>query len=124
MACVSTEPKIDRIRYILCCLILGLQIGGVIFARFSDLRYFCWAPNDQHTEYQIDAVVNGRRLTGEEINARYRIPAAGYDERSYAHAWNKLLAYELTYGSEPVVQINMKYRVNGKEWRKIAWKKP
>lgn len=124
---MSTAQYFDRLKCIICCLIISLQISGVILARFSDLRYFCWAPNDQHSEYRIDSIViNGRRLSTKEIEARYlrnTKRASGFDERSYAHIWNIILAYESIYSNESRIQIRMKYRINGKQWKEITWNK-
>jgi hypothetical protein len=110
-------------------LILGLslllfQVGAIVYARFVPARYFCWAPYDMQTEYQVSVRVNGRPLSAREIRERYRRPARGVDNRSVQHVIDIFEQTEQRYHGRDPAEIVMRYRVNGHregEWR---WPKP
>ena len=61
------------------CLLL-LQIVSVVHARFVTSRWLAWAPNDYALSYKIQAQVNGRELSTDEIGKRYHLPAEGVYE--------------------------------------------
>jgi hypothetical protein len=94
--------------------ILAFQLAMIVYARFVPSRYFCWAPYDVQTEYWITTVVNGRKLSTREIQARYRRPHHGTDNRSPQHVIDILQGYEKKYGSNDHAKVTMRYRVNGK----------
>ena len=100
---------------------LGFQVFMIGYARFVDSRYFCWAPYDIQTEYRLNVTVNGRPLTAKQIQARYKRPRAGADNRSPRHVIDILQGYEETYGRNDRAEIVMKYRVNGKEEQEWRW---
>jgi hypothetical protein len=95
--------------------ILAFQLAMIVYARFVPSRYFCWAPYDVQTEYWITTVVKGRKLTAREVQARYRRPQHGTDNRSPQHVIDILQGYEEKYGSSDHAEVTMRYRVNGKE---------
>jgi hypothetical protein len=95
------------------CALLAFQLGAVVYARFVDSRYFCWAPYDTQTDYAIEAAAGGRPLTAEEIRARYRRPAKGTDNRSPRHVQDILSGVETRYRADDPTEIVMRYRVNG-----------
>src|SRR5260370_26790045 len=100
--------------------LLLFQMAMIVNARFVRARYFCWAPYDIQTQYKLEATVNGHRLNGKEVRARYRRPQTGTDNRSPQNLIDILQGYEETYGRNDHAQIVMRYRVNGKEeqtWR-------
>jgi len=101
--------------------ILAFQLAMIVYARFVPSRYFCWAPYDVQTEYWISTVVNGRKLTRDEVRARYRRPQHGTDNRSPQHVIDILQGYETRYGRNDRAEVTMRYRVNGKEERLWQW---
>ena len=108
-------------RTIIGVSILVFQLAMIVYARFVPSRYFCWAPYDVQTDYQITTVVNGRRLTDSEIRARYRRSPRGTDNRSPQHVMDILQGYEERYGRKDHAQVTMRYRVNGKEEQLWRW---
>jgi len=100
-------------RLSLACLLLALELAGVIRARFVDTRWFCWAPHNQITEYTIAATVGGRPLSDAEVLARYRLPARGLDDRSYHNVLEIVRLAEERYHPGDNVQVTVTCRVNG-----------
>ena len=95
------------------------QLMMIAVARFSPLRYFCWAPFDAISRYSIRAFINGKELTSGEIAARYRMPAVGRDNRAIENLKDKFRQYEETYGRTHPAHLVMRYRTNGikkEEW--------
>lgn len=105
-------------RTVIGVAILAFQLTMIVYARFVPSRYFCWAPYDVQTDYWITTIVNGRKLTAREVQARYRRPQHGTDNRSPQHVIDILQGYEETYGRNDHAQVTMRYRVNGKEERR------
>jgi hypothetical protein len=101
--------------------LLAFQVFMIGYARFVPSRYFCWAPYDIQTEYKLEATVNGKRLNGKQIQARYHRPKQGADNRSPQHVIDMLQGYEESYGRGDRTEIVMKYRVNGKEEQEWRW---
>jgi hypothetical protein len=100
--------------------ILLFQLVMIGYARFVPSRYFCWAPYDIQSEYQLDVSVGGRELTSAQIRNRYRRPRQGVDNRSIQHVMDIVQQYEETYGAADHARVVMKYRINGKaeqEWQ-------
>ena len=62
-------------------LLLAAQLGGIAYSRFTPLRYFCWAPFDQQTQYTLAVELGGESLSPGQIQGRYRRPATGSDNR-------------------------------------------
>jgi hypothetical protein len=91
------------------------------YARFVPSRYFCWAPYDMQTDYELDVAVNGRKLSPPEIRRRYRRPQKGSDNRSVQHLIDILQGYEERYGHGDRTAIVMRYCINGKELREWRW---
>jgi hypothetical protein len=101
--------------------LLAFQVFMIGYARFVPSRYFCWAPYDTQTDYRLDLSVNGKKLTAKQIQARYKRPKAGSDNRSPQHVMDILQGYDETYGKADRAEIVMKYRVNGREEREWRW---
>jgi hypothetical protein len=99
--------------------LLLFQIGAILYARFVPARYFCWAPYDMQTDYELQVMVDGRTLTPAEIRGRYRRGAKGTDNRSAQHVIDIVQGVEerRREGAEVV----MRYRVNGGEKRTWQW---
>lgn len=83
-------------RLVLAAALLLAQVGAIAYARFTPLRYFCWAPYDEITVYRIEARLGDRELSEEEIRRRYGIKAAGRDNRSSHHILHALRQAERT----------------------------
>lgn len=101
------------VRTAVLSLIFGAQVMGIVSARFLQTRYLCWAPYDQITFYRIEAEMGGRSLTPSAIGARYRLPAAGRENRSIHHVLRAIAQFESTYGGGDSVRARVVYRVNG-----------
>jgi hypothetical protein len=101
------------IRPLVLAFVFGAQIAGIVHARFADTRYLCWAPYDQISFYRIEAEHRGAALTPAEIATRYRMPAAGRENRSIRHVLQAVAQYEATYGRGDAVTARVVYRVNG-----------
>jgi hypothetical protein len=61
---------------------LILQLCSVVYARFIPEKFFCWAPYDEHTNYQIKVNINGKDLSRSEIRSRYNYLSKGWELRS------------------------------------------
>lgn len=105
-------------------LFLLLQLGSVIYARFTQRRYFCWAPNDYVVEYQLEVKVHGQRLSPEQIRARYQIDPGHFwkVEHPAEHLIDNLAQYEKTYGRNDGAELRLTWKYNGHpELRKWQW---
>lgn len=103
-------------------LLLAAQLVLIVTSRFTPARYFCWAPFDMQTDYQLTVTLAGRTLTPQEVRARYRRPARGTDNRSVQNLIDILQGYEEQYAGANKASIVMRYRINGKEERE--WRYP
>jgi len=104
--------------------LLVFQLGAIVWARFVPARYFCWAPYDMQTAYEVVVRCDGRELTPREIRERYRRSAKGVDNRSVQHVIDIFQQTELRYHPQDRAEIVLRYRVNGRgngEWR---WPNP
>ncbi len=107
-------------RLLICVAVLLFQIGAIIHARFVPARYFCWAPFDMQTEYQVEVKLGGRALSPREIQQRYRRGAKGVDNRSVQHVIDIFQQTEERYHAGDPAEIALRYQVNGHingEWR-------
>jgi len=108
------------VRALIGILLLGFQVAAIAYARFVPSRYFCWAPYDMQTDYQVDVWVNGRKLEPREIRERYRRAARGTDNRSLQHVIDIFQQTEERYHQGDRALIAMRYLINGHirgEWR-------
>ncbi len=104
--------------------ILLFQVSAIIYARFVPARYFCWAPYDSQNDYLIEAVVNDRVLSRDEIRGRYKKRAKGADNRSIQHIKDIIIGYETSYGADENAQVSLSYSVNGGEEQSWQWPRP
>lgn len=102
-------------------VLLGAQVIGIAAARFAPERYFCWAPYDEITRFEIAVTIDGRRLSPAEIRARYRLPDSERDNRSYANVIAVIAQFERTYGAADQARVEFSYRVNGGAPRQWQW---
>lgn len=103
------------------CFLLGIQVVGIGAMQFSDLRYFCWAPYDEITEFEISVVIDGHELSSEAVMQRYRLPHGSRDNRSWAHVPAAIAHYERTRGRGDGAVVEYRYRVNGGSARLWRW---
>lgn len=106
-------------RYAAIAILLA-QAVTMVWARFTPARYFCWAPYDMQTDYQLEVEVGGRKLTPAGIRQRYRRPAQGTDNRSVQNLIDILEGVERQ--SAEKASIVMTYRINGKQ--EHVWRHP
>jgi len=108
-----------KIRVFIGVIFLLLQVGSIAYARFIPERFFCWAPYDSHTKFEVVVTINGKTLTAEETVARYKYKMRGWEQRSIDNIFSLISQYERTYGKADNAQVTMKYSINGheeKEW--------
>ena len=101
------------LRPILACLFLGAQGVGIIAARLVPERYFCWAPYDEITLFEITVTLGSRTLSEEEVQARYQLPDPRRDNRSWVHVPRAIAQYERTHGARDNAYVEFRYTVNG-----------
>jgi hypothetical protein len=94
----------------------------IVHARFSEQRYFCWAPFDSHNEYEITAVVDNKVLSAKEIKGRYRLPYKSLNPRSIQHVKDIIEQYERTYGRSKPASVELKYTTNDLPQKSWVWK--
>ena len=100
-----------------------LQLIGIIYARFTDVRYFCWAPYDQISTYQIQVRLPSRNfLSEDEIQSRYHIPAQGRENRAIHNIISLIEKYEKSYGKQEQAEVRPFYSTNGK--KQNTWNYP
>lgn len=102
--------------------LLLLQAGAIVRARFVDDRYFCWAPFDQQTKYEIGVAIGDEDLAPSQIQKRYRRPAAGVDNRSAHNLFDIIIRAEQKFEKWGRGRVVVRYSVNGREQRE--WRYP
>ena len=70
-------------------LILALQAAAIVRARFVNDRYFCWAPFDQQTKYEISVAIGDEGLA-EEDEARGSQRAREPARRTHRNATDRI----------------------------------
>jgi hypothetical protein len=96
-----------------------IQVIGIIYSRFLEERYFCWAPFDQISLYEIKIEVNGLVYSPEEIRGRYNFQSNGRENRSMHNVFSIIRQFEESYGREEKAVVKVIYSTNGKskeEW--------
>ncbi len=109
-----------KIRGFIGILFLALQLGSIAYARFIPERFYCWAPYDEHTQFEVTVTIDGVTLTPEATEARYKYKMKGWEQRSIHNITSLISQYERTYGKDDNAQVYMRYSKNGheqKEWR-------
>lgn len=102
--------------------LLGFQLVMMTRARFDDARYFSWAPHDSQNEYVIEVRSEGRKLSDEVVEARYRIPPRGVDPRAIAHVIRLVQQYEAENDPDGSLEVRVRWRTNGgpeRSWRHV-----
>jgi hypothetical protein len=111
---------LSRWKKVIAVLLLSWQVGMIVYARFDDARYFCWAPHDVIWTFRIETVVGGRTLDTLESARRYRYRRPSMDEHAVEHLFRAIRQYETTYGKDDRAQVTVRYRRNEgpvQEWR-------
>lgn len=106
-------------QYFLGLVFLFIQLLSIFYARFVPERFFCWAPYDEHTYYEVFAEIDGIELTKNEINKRYRYKSVGWEPRSIYNVFDIIDQYECTYGKKENAKVEVTYEINGgtkKSW--------
>jgi hypothetical protein len=101
------------------CLLL-LQVVSVVHARFVTSRWLAWAPNDYAIGYKIQAQVNGRELSSDQIGKRYQLLSEGVYENPAQNLVDIVRQRERTYGRNDQAKVVLTFRPNGgtaQEWR-------
>ena len=112
------------LRAVLGTALILWQAGMIVYARFDEARYFCWAPHDVWWTFQLEVTIDGHVLDTRELRARYRMRRGGFQEHAIEHAKREIVQYETTHGQGDGARVLMKYRKNGGpevEWR---WPEP
>jgi hypothetical protein len=110
-----------RLKITCAIALLVFQVGAIIHARFVKTRYFCWAPYDQISLFEIYATVDGKELPPEQIKDRYRLDQQGRNNHSIANIKAHLRQYETTYGTDSTTEIHLIYSLNGTEQQEWTW---
>ena len=106
------ERRGDALRRFFLLLFFAIQLVGIVYARLLPTRYLSWAPYDQISFFEIEVDVRGKRLTPGEVQARYRLPASGRENRSIHHVLDAVALYEQTYGAGDSAAVRIRYTVN------------
>ena len=100
---------------------LTAQLFVIAYARFTPERFFAWASYDEHSRYTIDVQINGASLSADEISARYRYSAQGWEPRAIHNVISLVRQYEMTYGESEKAKVTIHYAVNGQPPEIWTW---
>lgn len=109
-----------KVRGFIGLLFLCLQLGSIAYARFIPERFFCWAPYDEHTKFEVTVTIDGETLSAEATEDRYKYKMRGWEQRSIHNIISLISQYERTYGKDDHAEVTMIYSRNGhpeQEWR-------
>ncbi len=109
-------PMLNRVLKVFVLLFFTAQVMGIIYARFSDVKFFCWTPYDQISFYHIEVYLKDHQLTDEEIMSRYGIASKGRENRSIHNVFRLVNTVEKKRKQQNEWQPSIKiyYSVNGK----------
>lgn len=102
-----------KLRFFISSLFIVIQIALIIYARFIPERFFCWAPYDIHTKFEVNGNINGEDVGTKELSWRYGYRMQGWEQRSIYNVFSIIKQYETTYGKEDIVEVKVNYSVNG-----------
>src|SRR6185503_11237543 len=77
---------------------LIIQLLQIVHARFISERYFCWAPHDMQTEFELTVYVNGQELSPHEIYQRFQMDKKDRNSRAAANVKDIIIQHSRTYG--------------------------
>jgi hypothetical protein len=110
-----------RLYQIVGLTFLCLQVISIIYARFVPEKFFCWAPYDQHSYYEINVELDGQTLSTEETRLRYRYRTIGWEPRSINNVISIVRQYEKTYGKNDEAKVVLTYESNGHPEQSWRW---
>lgn len=108
-------------RRIFLIIFFTLQVLGIVIGRFTSTKYFCWAPYDEISFYDIDVSIDGQKLDDEQISARYRKPEYGRENRSIHNLISIIKQYETTYGKGDNARVELSFIKNGHSEKTWSW---
>ena len=111
-----------RFRYAVGITFLALQVASIIYARFIPERFFCWAPYDEHSHFEVKVKIGDKSLSSYEIKNRYRYTALGWEPRAIHNVFNLIEQYEATYGKQDDAEVSVIYSTNGHD--ECIWRLP
>lgn len=91
----------------------SLQVAGIIVSRFIPERFFCWAPYDEITQYELKVKVNGVELTEAQVLKRYRRSKTGRVNRSIANLKSIIAQYEENQSDSQMINVELCFFTNG-----------
>jgi len=100
---------------------LLMQLVSIGYARFVPERFFCWAPYDAHSRYQVTIEVDGAQLSPDAIWDRYHYRANAWEPRSVYNLFSIIRQYESTYGKDENARVTVRYSINGHPERLWIW---
>ena len=109
------------LRRFFLAIFFGLQVLAILIGKFSDTKFFCWAPYDQFSFYEMNVSIDGRELNDLEIYQRYRSGKKGRNNRSIHNVISNIRQYENTYAMEKNVTIEISYVINGHKRETWVW---
>jgi len=110
---LSRDLYRKRVLALMVTLFFSVQLLGVIVGRFDEAKFFSWAPYDQISYYEIEALRQGQNLSSETIRDRYHISPKGRENRSIHNIISIVRQYENSYGKGENVNITISYTING-----------
>ncbi len=113
-------------------LLIFLQLVLIINARFGVLRYYCWAPHDEQSVFNLSVIIDQKQLTREETNKRYRFTDWRYwqdgkyrnvrlESRSIENIKSIISQFESTYGQDDQASVTLTYEINGGPAKTWQW---
>ena len=103
----------------LAVLIIAGQLAGIVVGRFVPERYFCWAPFEETSVYEIEASWDGKPLSEDDILNRYSLSSKGRNNRSIHHVIS-IIRWREERSTEPVA-VRVRYWTNGGEEQRWIW---
>ena len=116
-------------------LLIFLQLFLIVYARFSTIRYYCWAPHDEQVVYNVSVIINQKPLSHEQVNERYKLRTWRYwkddayswvnlESRSVENVKSIIRQYEQTYGKNDNASVTLNYSINGGTEKTWSWQSP
>lgn len=71
--------------------------------------------------YRIRVEMNGRTLTSQEVEHRYKLSGTGVYQNIATHLIDELRQYETTYGRHDNARVVLTYSTNGRREEEWKW---
>ncbi len=101
--------------------LLLAQVMMIVFARFHPMRYYCWAPYDSQNEYEIQTELDGRSLSRDELEERYRLAPTAVNPRAISQVTDVVSYVERVYHPDERARVIITYRTNGGPEQVWTW---